>query len=414
MIKNIIFALNILKMYDILVIGGGAAGFFAAILAKENNPKLKIAILEKGKEVLQKVKISGGGRCNVTHNCFDAKELTKNYPRGYKELLSPFNSFGPQETIDWFAQKNVKIVTEPDGRMFPDSNSSQTIIDCFWNTAKKLGIEILIQNNAQKITKNKDNCWEINTLDQTFLALNVLVATGSNPKIWKLFQEMSHEIIAPVPSLFSFNINDAKLQSLKGVSCQTSLSIKDTKLTSIGQMLITHWGLSGPAILKLSAWGAVILNEKNYDFTLVVNWLNRPLETIKNEIIRFKNNQNKKQVSTKIFPEFTQRLWEYLLELTKIDSSKKWADVSKIEINNLSNILHQSEFHVTGKSTYKDEFVTAGGIHLKNINFKTMESKIIPNLYFAGEILNIDAITGGFNFQNCWTGAYVFAENFKP
>jgi predicted Rossmann fold flavoprotein len=399
-------------MHDILVIGGGAAGFFAAILVKEKNPELKIAILEKGKEVLQKVKISGGGRCNVTHNCFEAKELTKNYPRGYKELLSSFYSFGPQDTIEWFAQKNIKIVTEQDGRMFPASNTSQTIIDCFCNTAKSLGVEILTQNNVQKITKNIESIWVINTLDKTYLAQNILVATGSNPKIWNLFDEMNHEIIAPVPSLFSFNINDTKLQNLMGLSCQVTLSIKDTKLTSNGQLLITHWGLSGPAILKLSAWGAVILNEKNYDFTLIINWLNRPLETINYDINSFKNNHSKKQVSTKIFPEFTQRLWEYLLELSKIDTSKKWADVSKIEINNLSKILHQSEFLVTGKSTYKDEFVTAGGINLKNINFKTMESKKISNLYFAGEILNIDAVTGGFNFQNCWTGAYIFADNF--
>ena len=244
-------------MYDLLIIGGGAAGFFAAIHVKEKNPELKIAILEKGKDVLQKVKISGGGRCNVTHHCLEPQELIKNYPRGFKELLSPFYSFGPQETINWFAQKNVKIVAEPDGRMFPASNSSQTIIDCFLQTAKALSIDIITQTHVKNITKNNQDFWEIETLNHEYSAHHLLLTTGSNVKIWEICKSLNHSIVAPVPSLFTFNIQDKKLQELMGNSAAVSLKIQDSKLSSSGQMLITHWGLSGPAVLKLSAWGAI-------------------------------------------------------------------------------------------------------------------------------------------------------------
>jgi predicted Rossmann fold flavoprotein len=401
------------KLYDILVIGGGAAGFFAAIHVQEKNPMLKIAILEKGKDVLQKVKISGGGRCNVTHQCFEPKELVKYYPRGHKELLSPFYSFGPQETINWFAQKNVKIIAETDGRMFPESNSSQTIIDCFLKAAMQANIEVITQTNVNYIQKNSQNIWEVNTPNQTFEAQHLLIATGSNPKIWEICKSINHQIISPVPSLFTFNVQDKQLHELMGNSCTVALSIKDSKLISAGQMLITHWGFSGPAVLKLSAWGARELFDKKYLFTLVVNWLNEPFDEIKNQIVAFKDQNSKKTISNKIFSQFTQRLWEYLIHKSQIKLSKKWADVSKQEMNQLCNTLHASHYGVNGKSTFKEEFVTAGGIDLKNVNFKTMESKITPNLYFAGEILNIDALTGGFNFQNAWTSAYLFAENFK-
>lgn len=397
-------------MYDCIIVGGGAAGFFTAINIVEKNPKLKVAILERGAEVLGKVRISGGGRCNVTHACFEPNELVKFYPRGEKELRGPFHQFCSGDTIEWFSHHGVELKIEEDGRMFPVSNSSQTIIDCFLKATQQLGITVLTGQSVQSIFK-KDDFWKIDTQNQNYQAEKLILATGSNPKIWEMLQSFGHAIVSPVPSLFTFNIKDTRIKELPGVSAMVSVRVKDTKLTSTGPLLITHWGMSGPAILKLSAWGARILSEKNYQFTIFVNWLNdidtndvaKILKTLKQENV-------KKTVSKKSPFELTNRLWESLVLASGISQETKWADLSKIQLQNLANQLTNSNFQVNGKSTFKEEFVTAGGIDLKEINFKTMESKLHKNLFFAGEIVNIDAITGGFNFQNAWTSGFIVAN----
>ena len=396
--------------FDILIVGGGAAGFFSAINIVERNPKLKVAILERGKEVLSKVRVSGGGRCNVTHACFEPNELVKFYPRGEKELRGPFHQFCSGDTIEWFENHDVELKIEDDGRMFPVSNSSQTIIDCFLHASHKLGISILTGQSVQSIFK-KDNYWKIETQTENYLAEKLILATGSNPKIWDMLHAFGHAIITPVPSLFTFNIKDPRIKELPGIATQVSVKVIGSKLESTGPLLITHWGMSGPAILKLSAWGARILHDKNYQFAIEVNWLNE-IETEEAETLlkELKQEHAKKTVAKKSPLEVQNRLWESLVLASGIGAETKWADLSKIQLQNLANQLTKGIFQVNGKSTFKEEFVTAGGIDLKEINFKTMESKLHPNLYFAGEIVNIDAITGGFNFQNAWTSGFIVAN----
>ena len=396
--------------FDIIIVGGGAAGFFTAINIVEKNPKLKVALLERGKNVLEKVRISGGGRCNVTHACFEPNELVKFYPRGEKELRGPFHQFCSGDTIEWFEKHGVALKIEDDGRMFPVSNSSQTIIDCFLNATQKLGIAVLTGQSVQSIFK-KDNCWKIETQNEQYLTEKLVLATGSNPKMWELLQTFGHVVVSPVPSLFTFNIKDPRIKDLMGVSALATVKVKDTKLLATGPLLITHWGMSGPGILKLSAWGARILHDKNYQFTITVNWLNDvETEDAEKLLKELKIEHAKKAVSKKSPFEFPNRLWESLVLASGIEEETKWADLSKIQLQSLAQQLTNCCFQVNGKSTFKEEFVTAGGIDLKEINFKTMESKLHENLYFAGEIVNIDAITGGFNFQNAWTSGFIVAN----
>ena len=397
--------------FNIIIVGGGAAGFFTAINIVEKNPKLKVAILERGTEVLNKVRISGGGRCNVTHACFEPNELVKFYPRGEKELRGPFHQFCSGDTIEWFEKHGVELKIEADGRIFPVSNSSQTIIDCFLKATQKLGITVLTGQSVQSIFK-KDSLWKVETQTENYLAEKLILATGSNPKVWEMLQNFGHAIVSPVPSLFTFNIKDSRIKELPGVAAHVTVKVKDTKLSSTGPLLITHWGMSGPAILKLSAWGARILHDKNYQFTIFVNWLNDAEKAdVENMLKELKQEHAKKSVSKKSAFELTNRLWESLVLASGIESETKWADLSKIQLQNLANQLTNGTFQVNGKSTFKEEFVTAGGIDLKEINFKTMQSKLHDGLYFAGEIVDIDAITGGFNFQNAWTSGFIVASS---
>lgn len=397
--------------YNIIIIGGGAAGFFTAINLVEKNPKLKVAILERGKNVLEKVRISGGGRCNVTHACFVPNDLVKFYPRGERELKGPFHQFCSGDTIEWFEKHGVELKIEEDGRMFPVSDSSQTIIDCFLNATQKLKIDVLTGHSVQELYQG-ENYWKISTNQVVFSCQKVIMTTGSNPKIWELLQDLGHTIIPPVPSLFTFNIKDFRIKDLMGVATNAAVKVKNSKLNAIGPLLITHWGMSGPGILRLSAWGARELAEKKYHFAIQVNWIpGYSFDEIVEELKTIKEENAKKLVTKYAQFNLPKRLWESLTKAATISEEIKWADVNKKQLHLLAEQLTNAEFQVNGKSTFKEEFVTAGGIDLKEVNFKTMESKILPNLYFAGEILNIDAITGGFNFQNAWTGGFIIANS---
>lgn len=399
-------------MKKVIVIGGGAAGFFAAINMKEMNPKLEVIILEKGKEVLQKVRISGGGRCNVTHACFDPKELTQFYPRGEKELLGPFHQFMTGDTFAWFEDRDVPLKIEEDNRVFPEANTSQAIIDCFQHAIQELGIQLLKNSGVIAVEKEQEQ-WVVQTKTQQFSADYVVVAAGSSKKTWELSETLGHTIVAPVPSLFTFNIKDSRITDLGGVSVPNAIVyIKGTKLENNGPLLITHWGLSGPAVLKLSAHGARILAAKNYVYEVIVNWLGKETSSVLEELQQLKKQQAKKQVVLKSpFSEIPRRLWERLTKAASIEAKQNWADLTNIQLQNLADQLTQAQFNANGKSTFKEEFVTAGGIDLKEINFKHFESKLHDNLFFIGEVLNIDAVTGGFNFQNAWTGGYICARS---
>ncbi|MEO2063879.1 MAG: NAD(P)/FAD-dependent oxidoreductase [Christiangramia sp.] len=396
--------------YDILIVGGGAAGFFAAINAAEFNPKLRIAILERGKEVLQKVKISGGGRCNVTHAEFLPKELSKKYPRGEKELLGPFHNFMTGDSIAWFAEKGIELKTEEDGRMFPVTDDSQTIIDCFTKSCRRLGIEIRTKTSLQDLQQEQEG-WKLKTSKGNFSAKKLLLATGSNSKIWQLLEKLGYDMVEAVPSLFTFNIQDDRIDGLAGVAREAEVRIQQTKLQSSGPLLITHWGMSGPAILKLSAWGARELHRLKYQFQIKVNWIpGMEADGMLEKLKELKIAHSRQFVPSRPQFDLSKRLWQKLVRAANIPEKTNWADLNKNQLQSLAEELTASVFQVNGKSIFKEEFVTAGGIDLKQVNFKTFESKIHPNLFFAGEILNIDAITGGFNFQNAWTGGFVAAK----
>ncbi|AVR47316.1 aminoacetone oxidase family FAD-binding enzyme [Christiangramia fulva] len=399
-----------MNKYDIIIVGGGAAGFFTAINAAENAPGKKILILERGKETLQKVRISGGGRCNVTHAEFIPSELVQKYPRGEKELLGPFHKFMSGDTIAWFEKRGVELKTEEDGRMFPTTDNSQTIIDCFQKECSRLNIEIKKGQTLKKLSK-KDNFWVLQTQSDEFQSEKIMLATGSNSKVWDLLKSMGHTIIDPVPSLFTFNIIDKRIEGIHGISTYAEVKVENTQMESDGPLLITHWGMSGPAILKLSAWGARELNALVYNFRIKVNWTPEfSSEEMLEKLKEMKFELSRQFVFTRPHFELPKRLWQKLVLAADIQEQTNWADLNKNQLEKLALELTDATFQVNGKSTFKEEFVTAGGIDLKEVDFQTFESKLHKNIYFAGEILNIDAITGGFNFQNAWTGAYVAAK----
>ena len=397
------------RNYHTIIIGGGAAGFFTAINLAERLPDARIAILERGKDVLQKVRISGGGRCNVTHAEFMPKELSLNYPRGEKELLGPFHSFMTGDTIGWFEERGVALKIEEDGRMFPTTDSSQTIINCFLELTLKHHIDILTSHNVTSIRKEED--WLVNTKEQQFICKNLVVTAGSSPKVWEMMRTVGHSIVRAVPSLFTFNIVDKKITELAGIALEATIEIPQLKLESQGPLLITHWGFSGPAILKMSAWGARELNESDYKFDVSINWLNyiSTQECFENLVAQ---RSSKRQVGNEWLFDVPKRLWKFLVAGINL-TEKNWADCSNNDLQNLATVLTTSVFTINGKSTFKEEFVTAGGVDLKEINFKSFSSKKQENLYLAGEVLDIDAITGGFNFQNAWTGGWIIAQSIN-
>ena len=399
--------------YDILIVGGGAAGFFAAINTAEQNPKLKIAILERGSNVLSKVKISGGGRCNVTHAEFIPQELILNYPRGEKELRGPFHNYMTGDTMEWFESRGVPLKIEEDGRVFPVSNSSQTIIDCFLEQVKKYKIEVLLNHPVQGI-RYKNETWELDTTKGVFSTPKLLIATGSNPKIWKLLASLGHEVISPVPSLFTFNIKDPRLKTIPGVvATDVRVSVVDSNLESEGPLLVTHAGLSAPSILKLSAYGALELAEKKYKFQIKVNFIKQEFSECLERLLEIKIAFPRKTILKSAQFDLPKRLWEQLVLASNIPADLRWAEVNKPQLQALASQLTEAVFSVDGKSTFKEEFVTAGGVELKGVNFKNFESKHYKNLFFAGEVLNIDAVTGGFNFQNAWTSAFIAAQQLS-
>lgn len=398
----------------IVVIGGGAAGVFGAIQIKEQNPSVNVIILEKTQKLLSKLKISGGGRCNVTHHQFDPKKLTQAYPRGNKELLGPFHHFQPADMIEWLNQKNVELKVEEDGRMFPITDSSQTIIDCFVQTLNQLDIKVIFGQELISISQD-ENGLKITTQDKTYDAACCLVATGSNHKTQEILKNLGVGIIDHTPSLFTVDLPDCFLKEIPGtVFPYAKLTIKDSQLFQVGPILVTHVGLSGPATLKLSAFAAIDLKEKNYSADLI---LNVDASTDEKQKIQFlqnlKNQLSQKHLSS--IPPFQLTKNSYLLILKKlgIDPTVKWGHTSQQTIEKLASFLNNMPLKMQGKSTYKEEFVTAGGVDKKEINFKTMEHKNIKRLFFAGEVIDIDGITGGYNFQNAWTTAYLAAAGVK-
>ena len=396
----------------IAVIGGGAAGYFAAITAAEANPAAQVTIYEQSKRTLQKVKISGGGRCNVTHHCFDPKDLATRYPRGSRELRAAFHRWQPQDTIRWFAERGVKIKTEPDGRMFPTTDDSQTIIDCFHQAAQAAGVKLRKECSVKSLSTLHSllhtHSFSLHLSNgETVKAERVLIATGSlkASPLTRALEALGHTIEALAPSLFAFNLADKRTHGLAGLSVQqahVTLAASKKARTQTGPILITHRGLSGPAILKLSAWEARALQSENYHFEISINWLGQVSENqVREQFNRLR--KGKTQVKSKVFEQLPRRLWERLIETASISDDTKWAQLPKDQETALIRELTAGRYQVQGKTTNKDEFVTCGGIRLKEVNFKTMESKLTPGLHFAGECLDIDGITGGFNFQAAWT-----------
>src|SRR5471032_1175235 len=396
----------------IVIVGGGAAGFFAALACAETQSGAEIVVLEKTSQFLSKVKISGGGRCNVTHADFDAREFSKRFPRGERALISAFGKFQASDTVAWFESRGVKLKIESDGRMFPTTDSSQTIIDCLLNAAQKGGIKLKTNCGIESIAKQSDGGFELTLSDgEKMTADKLLLAIGGcrTPALGQLAVSLDHTLEPPVPSLFTFHVEIPWLRQLAGVSVETvEASVPETKLRDRGALLLTHWGLSGPAILRLSAWGARVLHGKNYQFTLQINWLpHLSEEKIAAEFQARRKSQPAKFIVNTPLAKLPSRLWEQLVIASGVARDTRWAALSGAAQHKLIQQLLRSEFPVSGKSLNKDEFVTCGGVKLNEVNFKTMESKICPGLFFAGEVLDIDGITGGFNFQAAWTTGWI-------
>lgn len=398
----------------IVVIGGGAAGFFGAIAAAEAHPQTQITLLEAGREPLAKVRISGGGRCNVTHACFEPAVLVQNYPRGGKALRGAFSQFQPQDTVDWFSHQGVTLKTEADGRMFPITDESATIVDCLTDTARSARIQIWTGATVKTVTRANDTFQlELRSGDVIF-ADRLLLATGSNPQGYAIAQSLGHTIIPPVPSLFTFNLTDPRLTDLAGIAVdpvRLKLQIGDHKLEQTGPLLITHWGVSGPAVLKLSAWAARELHQVRYQATLTINWLPKQNpEALREDLLRVRSQLPRRAIATSCPVMIPRRLWERLIATVGVAPETRWTELSNKALNLLVQELTQGQYIITGKGVFKEEFVTCGGIDLKEVDFKTMQSRCCPGLYLAGEILDIDGVTGGFNFQSAWTTGWLAGQ----
>jgi len=399
--------------FDLVVIGGGAAGFFGAIQAAERKPGLKVLILEKTTKLLTKVKVSGGGRCNVTHYNFNPFELARHYPRGEKALKTLFKSFQAEDTVRWFESKGVALKAEEDGRMFPTTDDSQTIIDCLMGLAHSSNIRLELGAPVLSVKKQND-IFRIETSQGVFEADKVLIAAGGNAQAqaYQWIADIGHTIIKPIPSLFTFNENEKKFKELMGISVpQAEVKIAGTKFVQEGPLLITHWGLSGPAVIKLSAWAAEYLNGIQYTFQALVSWIG-PVKEMEfmDGLQEHKKQRGKQKVTTNPLFGLPQRLWQKLCELSEIEETKIWAEVPQKNMNKLMENMIRCPFQIKGKTTFKEEFVTCGGVDLKEIDLETLQSKLVPGLFFAGEVLHIDGETGGFNFQAAWTTAYVAAR----
>ncbi|MBT4799795.1 MAG: NAD(P)/FAD-dependent oxidoreductase [Verrucomicrobia bacterium] len=395
--------------HNLIVIGGGAAGFFGAISAAQAGLQ-NILILERGPEILTKVRISGGGRCNVTHNCYEPHELVENYPRGIKNLMGAFHRFQPADTITWFEDQGVELKVEADGRMFPTTDKSETIINALTSAARENGVAWHTRCGVEKVRKSND-LFELKTTDGvTHFTKSLLVATGGIRSEHARIpaEDLGHKLSDPVPSLFTFKIEDYRLHGLPGVSVPNA-SLRTGKIETQGPLLITHWGLSGPATLKASAWGARELSKSDYHFTLEINWTgNETPDSLESKFDEQRREYGKRKVAKRsIIDGITHRLWQRLTETAKVTESTTWANLTRDQSSQLARELAAAKFKVTGKSLNKEEFVTCGGVSLDDLNLKTMESKSVPNLYFSGEVLNIDGVTGGFNFQSAWTTGHL-------
>ncbi|MFB5649426.1 NAD(P)/FAD-dependent oxidoreductase [Leptospira wolffii] len=397
------------------VIGGGAAGFFGAVQTRLlSQEKVEVILLEKSPNILSKVKISGGGRCNVTHSCFDPEELSKRYPRGEKELRRAFEVFQPKDTVSFFESRGVKLKAESDGRMFPITDDSQTIIDCLLSEAKRLGVKIRTKVSVSGVYENEDTSrrrFRVQTEDSEEDYDFVLFASGSSRKAWNWLESMGHTILSPVPSLFTFEIENPLLEGLQGLSVSNAeATLQDFKLRQKGPVLITHWGLSGPAILKLSAWAARELFDCDYKTKLLIDWIPEvSRQEIRDKFASIKKEHPAKRPGTRSEFDLPGRLWERIWDLV-VGSEKRWSEVSSKELHDVEEFLKRSTLNIRGKGAFKEEFVTCGGVRRKDVDFTKMESKILPGIYFAGEVLDIDGITGGFNFQNAWTTSFIAAR----
>jgi len=398
----------------VVIAGGGAAGFFAALACAEANPKASVQIFERAPEVLAKVRVSGGGRCNVTHACFEPEELVKNYPRGGRELLGPFHRFQPRDTVAWFEERGVKLKTEDDGRMFPVTDSSQTIIDCLLNETKRLGVKVRKGCGIAEILKKHDafNVWL--TEDGMIECDRLLLATGGTrgSKGHGLAESLGHTLSPPVPSLFTFHVDDPRVHALAGISVPNArVKIPGTDLEESGPLLITHWGLSGPSILKASAWGARLLAERDYKFPLQIQWVaDHDHKQMMNVIHDARMHYSRKHVALWSPVGIPQRLWERLVTAASINPDITWNTLSKTGAIALAHEVCAGEYKVAGKTMFKEEFVTCGGVVLKEVDFRTMESRVCTGLHLAGEVLDIDAVTGGFNFQSAWTTGWLAGQ----